>query len=307
MTDSLEGKEGAMLVSVYVPTKNRLSTLTLAVESVLSQDHTEVELLIVDDASTDGTWPYLQALAEKHAFVKVFRNEASKGACAARNMAIKASSGAFITGLDDDDEFTPDHLSSLLSYWLLLTMSGQTVPSCLYPQCFFRKGENLYESRKWSAVTSDDLIDVNRVGNQIFAPREHFFGAGLFDEGMPAWQDLEFFYRVVKQYGTARLLDKPTYVFDVTPRPDRISLGQKAKILSAAHKMIAAHANGNGRVAQRLLLQVYDDYYGFKVELADLIAFMKLGRWRDGYAQLGSKYVLGKLSGLKRKFGASSS
>jgi glycosyltransferase involved in cell wall biosynthesis len=289
-----------MRVSVYMPTKNRLASLQLAVESVLAQDHRDVELLVVDDASTDGTWPYLQELAAKHPTVKVFRNEVSKGACLARNMAIKASTGAYITGLDDDDEFTVDHVSALLTYWQVLAKGSPALPSCLYMQCLNRNGAQFYESKKRSAVDSEDLVDVNHIGNQIFAPREHFVGAGLFDESMPAWQDLEFFYRVVKRYGTARLLDKASYVFDVTPRPDRISSGQKKKILSAAQKMIAKHAQGDARFAQRLLLQVYGEYYGFEVDLADLIHFMKIGLWRKGYADLGGRYLSGKLAAFKR-------
>jgi glycosyltransferase involved in cell wall biosynthesis len=283
-----------MRVSVYVPTKNRLDLLRLAVNSVLGQTYPDVELIIVDDASTDGTWPYLLSLPGLYPNVKVFRNESSRGACVARNIAIRASTGDFVTGLDDDDEFLPDHLNSLISYWKVLTHGGGQAPACLYTQCVYRNGSSLRESRKMSNASAEDLIDVNAIGNQIFAPREHFLGAGLFDEGMPAWQDFEFFYRILRIYGKARLLDRATYVFDVTPRPDRISSGQKGKIMKAARLMIQKHANGNDRVAQRLLLQVYGDYYGFAVGWRDVWGFARLGLWKGGYRRMMSLWLLGR-------------
>lgn len=264
------------LVSVYIPTKNRLASLQAAVNSVLQQTHREVELIVTDDASTDGTWEYLQALSAQHANVRCIRHETSKGACAARNAAIQLSRGDFLTGLDDDDEFEVDHIESLLSFWFMLTAQDRKAPSCIYTQTVNRNGDQKTESKKISAVMHTELADANHIGNQIFAPREHFFSAGLFDESMPAWQDLEFFYRVVKNHGIARLLDKATYVFDVAPRPDRISSSNKHRILQAAYLMAKAHGPHDARFRQRLLWQVYGKHYGFSIDLKDVWLFCSI-------------------------------
>jgi glycosyltransferase involved in cell wall biosynthesis len=109
-----------MLVSIYMPTKNRLDMLKAAVESVRNQSYENVELIVVDEASTDGTAEYLKSISEVDSRIKVFRNEISRGACYARNIAIRASNGEFITGLDDDDEFKCNHISALVDYWYLL-------------------------------------------------------------------------------------------------------------------------------------------------------------------------------------------
>lgn len=182
-----------MLVSVYMPTKNRIKSLKVAVSSVLRQTYKNFELIIVDDASTDDTQSYLNELAKVDLRVKLFRNEVSKGAPHARNLAIKASQGVFVTGLDDDDEFKQNHLSALIEYWLYLSKYSSDKLSCIFSQNIYRYDNVLSESKKPSRVDHHNLFITNYIGNQIFAPRSHFIDAGLFDEIMPAWQDLEFF------------------------------------------------------------------------------------------------------------------
>ncbi|SEK52395.1 Glycosyltransferase involved in cell wall bisynthesis [Roseateles sp. YR242] len=278
------------LVSVYMPTQNRLASMRAAVESVLGQTYRNVELVVVDDGSTDETPAYLTEMAQRDPRLKVLRHEKGKGACAARNEAIRASTGVFLTGLDDDDEFKPHHIEALLAYWQLLTSMGDD-PSMLYVQYEFRSGDRAWYSAKVGRCTAEMMLDANHVGNQLFGPRERFISAGLFDEEMPAWQDLEFFYRILKLHGPARLLDLPTYVFDVSPRPDRISSKSKQKVLRACQLMFAKHGQNNGRVMQLMLLQVFSEYYGFRPDATDMRQFMKLGWWAEGWYQMVRRWL----------------
>src|SRR5690606_17116429 len=59
----------------------------------------------------------VRALMERDPRIRFFRSPSAKGACHARNLAISHANGEFITGLDDDDEFTTDRVSTLLSHW----------------------------------------------------------------------------------------------------------------------------------------------------------------------------------------------
>lgn len=93
------------LISIYIPTHNRRKLLERAVKSVQQQTYLNIELIIVDDGSSDSTWDYLNDIANKN--IRIFKHEQPLGACAARNLAIKHAKGKFITGLDDDDEFQP--------------------------------------------------------------------------------------------------------------------------------------------------------------------------------------------------------
>ncbi|CAA9889493.1 Glycosyltransferase involved in cell wall bisynthesis [Candidatus Methylobacter favarea] len=290
-----------MLVSIYLPTKNRLESMKAAVDSVLRQTYTNLELIIVDDGSTDGTADYLNELVRIDARVKFLRNEISRGACYARNRAIKASTGEFITGLDDDDEFISSHIGALVDYWSLLTTHSSTFPSCIYTQNIYKNNEVLSESKKMSRVEYTDLFEGNHIGNQIFAPRSHFIETGLFDENMPAWQDLEFFFRILKKFGAARLLDLNSYIFDISLRPDRISSAQKARILEASDRMITLHADNRDRGAQRFLLQAYGDYYNFPLTFKDLCIFLRHGFWWQGLKVMILNFLKRDFQNLKRK------
>lgn len=96
------------LISIYIPTHNRIELLKKAINSVLEQTYTNWELIVVNDASTDNTEEYLKKISSSDSRIRYFTNETPKGACYSRNIAIKNSSGKYITGLDDDDVFTKD-------------------------------------------------------------------------------------------------------------------------------------------------------------------------------------------------------
>jgi glycosyltransferase involved in cell wall biosynthesis len=282
-----------------MPTKNRLESLKLAVNSVLAQTHSDFELIVVDDGSTDSTESYMRSLMASDSRIIYVKNEVSKGAPYCRNLGILRAKGEFVTGLDDDDEFKPNHLKGLLEYWQLLEKNLTTPFSCIFTQDLTRNGHHFIEGQKRSHVNSVNLFEYNAIGNQIFAPKQRFIDAGLFNEKMPAWQDLEFYYRFLKAHGPARLLDIHSYVFDVTPRSDRISVGQKNRILEAYRLMTHHHAKHSRRYQQQLLLQVYSDYYGFDVNLWDYAKFMAKGFWLSGYKNLAKLMLRRKYRHLR--------
>lgn len=193
-----------LTISVYIPTRNRVGLLSAAVSSVLAQGFSDLELIVVDDASNDGTVSFLEFIARADARVRVLRNDSPRGAPAARNRAITQAAGEFVTGLDDDDQFEPQRLGALYKSWA--SFARYKVPlSCIFTQdIFVSHGKDIGVSKKRGTVEFSDLTETNHIGNQIFAPKSVFEGAGLFDEKLPAWQDLELFMRVVKRFGAAR-------------------------------------------------------------------------------------------------------
>jgi glycosyltransferase involved in cell wall biosynthesis len=93
-----------MLVSVIIPTFNRARTIERAVNSVLDQSWKQIEVIIVDDGSTDGT---VQLLAKYENKIRIIR-QTNQGASAARNAGIKAATGEIISFLDSDDSWLPE-------------------------------------------------------------------------------------------------------------------------------------------------------------------------------------------------------
>ena len=92
-----------MLVSAIIPTYNRAKTIERAVNSVLAQTWKEMEIIVVDDGSTDQTVEILKAYGTQ---IRVIRQQ-NGGASAARNTGIKAATGEIISFLDSDDEWLP--------------------------------------------------------------------------------------------------------------------------------------------------------------------------------------------------------
>lgn len=103
----------AVQVSVIIPIYNAAATLQAAAESVLSQDMTDLELLLIDDGSTDATPLICHRLAAADSRVQVVAQK-NAGICAARNRGLQLARGEYIAFCDDDDAFLPGALALLL-------------------------------------------------------------------------------------------------------------------------------------------------------------------------------------------------
>ena len=90
-------------LSVIMPAYNAAKTLPTALRSVLAQSWDNLEVLVVDDASTDETWSMIQAFAADDTRVKPFRHDFNRGAYGARNTGLCHASGDFVTVHDSDD------------------------------------------------------------------------------------------------------------------------------------------------------------------------------------------------------------
>jgi glycosyltransferase involved in cell wall biosynthesis len=98
------------LVSVVLPTHNRARSLPRAIESVLAQTHEPLELIVVDDGSTDETAEVLERFGKRITVIK----QPHAGPYAARNRALRHASGELVAFIDSDDAWHPDLLSSQL-------------------------------------------------------------------------------------------------------------------------------------------------------------------------------------------------
>lgn len=278
-------------VTVYMPTKNREVLLRKAVGSVLRQTYADLELIVVNDASTDGTAGYLDELARTESRVSVIHHAVSTGAPRCRNDAIKAARGLYVTGLDDDDEFHSGRIEALINYAQLLERAEQPF-SGIYTQDIGDYGDRQQISRKAGLATWKDLFICNDIGSQLFAKRSVFIEAGLFDEEMPAWQDLDLFMRIVKTSGPARLLDAALYTLNVEPRSDRISFGSKQRILRA-YARLASKWDVPVTMRQALFLQAFGRHYGYRPGMRDLVTFFSMGFSLRNMRTLSGLYVRG--------------
>jgi len=212
------------LVSVYLPTRNRAEQLPRAIRSVLRQDCPNLELLVVDDASTDLTSEVLARFAARDSRVRIFRQPVPSGAPAARNRAIREARGVFLAGIDDDDLMLPTRLSSLLDAYqdcYSLVCSARYVVSANRRWYAVRGGQRL-------EIGLDRLLTRNEVGNQALMRTDRVREIGMFDESQPAWQDYDLWTRLVARHGPALRLAEPTYVFFASAGPGTITNSAEA-------------------------------------------------------------------------------
>ncbi|HVJ02719.1 MAG TPA: glycosyltransferase family 2 protein [Sphingomonas sp.] len=112
------------LFTVVIPTFNRRDAVVEAVRSALGQSVADIEVIVVDDGSTDGTPSAIAAIGDERIHVIVQDNA---GAAAARNRGVAYARGRYVAFLDSDDRFLPDHLADLLP---LLAQGDDVVAYC---------------------------------------------------------------------------------------------------------------------------------------------------------------------------------
>ncbi|WP_413725047.1 glycosyltransferase [Sodalis sp. RH16] len=254
------------LVTIYIPTYNRLNLLKRAIESVRNQTYTNLEIIVVDDKSSDGTQEFLEKISLADTRIKFILKEQNSGACISRNMAIEHATGLYITGLDDDDFFPKnrieilvdninllDEYSFLYTYYLTLTKSGK-----------FKK-TRFVSFLLPTIISSRDILFKNIIGNQCFTLTERMKEAGKFTPEMPAWQDLDLFYRLLikGKYKKAYLIKVPLYIQDTSHDLNRITLSNKKKI-NDAFELFCTRNFVVGK--EKSILQAQLISYGIKVK-----------------------------------------
>lgn len=222
------------LVTIYIPTYNRLELLKRAVKSVQEQTYRNLEIIIVDDCSTDGTQDYLIQLAQQDQRIRYFFKEKNSGACVSRNIAIENATGEFITGLDDDDYFFRERIEKfilnkeLLNYYSFIFSENYIEINGEYKFSDFYK-------LKPKIVKANDLLFSNIIGNQCFTKTKRMALYGKFSKNLTAWQDMDVWYRFLKleKNHKAYKIKNQTYVQDISHELGRISTSNKKnKILN---------------------------------------------------------------------------
>lgn len=184
------------LVSVVIPTRNRIQHLPGAIRTVLDQSERDIEVIIVDDGSSDGTPVYLRGLSAREPRVRVVRNDISLGAGGARSQGVQLASAPFIAFNDDDCGWNPEKLRLMLDRFRqspdlgvvfspiqLKLPSGETVTVGATPP----------SSPEWRY----HLFRHGTVGPQgLMIRREVFLGVGGFDATLPRIEDWDLWLRL---------------------------------------------------------------------------------------------------------------
>ncbi len=226
--------ERYQLVTALITTHNRLNLLKRAVESVLNQTYPNIELVIVDDASTDSTQEWCKSLIEYSSnalppirYIRIQPAD-SKGGNYARNVGIKAARGKYVAFLDDDDEWLPDKVSLQVvvhqQYNCGVVYGGRIVEKiatdgtatflpCSITRLIPYQGD----------VSKKILTDIFTTTSILSVSRDLLFDVGLFDENLKFWQEYELSIRLA-QKTPFYFVDKPVIHYRVDEKdPARLT------------------------------------------------------------------------------------
>ncbi len=185
-------------ISVIIPTYNREDTISRAIDSVLSQTFKDYELIIVDDGSDDNTREMVKKYENK---INLITNSTNLGQNVARNIGLKASNGKYISYLDSDDEFHPNHLEEVYNLLEVLPDNyGGVLTSC----------RDIYAEDNKLRHTYDGKITKEKLGKGLYR-----YVAGLttltfksrilkdidgHDENITSSTDVDFYFQILDEY-----------------------------------------------------------------------------------------------------------
>ena len=178
-------------VSVIIPTHDRAAVLGRAIESVLAQSLKPLEVIVVDDGSSDDT---AALVGQRYPRVRFLRQQ-NRGVSAARNAGIELARGEWLAFLDSDDEWLPGKLAAQRD---ALAASGDRL--CHTEEIWVRNGKRVNAMRKHEK--SGGRIYRRCLPLCVISPssvvihREVFAARGLFDEALPACEDYDLWLRI---------------------------------------------------------------------------------------------------------------
>lgn len=208
-----------MKVSVIVPVYNCIDELSRCVKSIVSQTYSELEIILVDDGSTDGSSALCDKLADRDARIKVI-HQANKGASAARNAGLKTAVGDYITFVDSDDSMDEDLCGCLLD---LAVQHNAEVSQCGYKRIDGADTKPVGNSGRVVVQNRDEALDCFLKGimftGSVWAKlyRSDLIKNIRFDEDLCINEDVLFNFKAFSQMKTSVFADLPKYNYYVRP------------------------------------------------------------------------------------------
>lgn len=247
---SSAGSGSGALVSVIVPAFDAAATIALALASVQAQTHRDLQIIVVDDASTDGTVEVVRRLATGDERIELVRADRNRGAYACRNMALERARGRFVTVHDADDWVHPERIARQVAdlerhpgapanatYWVRVDRDLVFRPADRHPYKL-----------------------VGKSTASLMVRRELFGVIGRWDEMARGAADFELLKRLEARFGPVRHLDRHL--------PLAVSLRAPGSLTGDSATGIASlwHLNG----ARRQYLEAFTAWHrsdGFPGEL----------------------------------------
>lgn len=186
-----EWSESDMLISVIMPIFNRERYLDAAIASIVHQTYPYLELILVDDASTDTSWEIARRWMDRDSRIRLYRNSSNQGIFYSRNRGVQEAQGSYIAFLDSDDIAEPQRFEAQMG----LLLSGYDLVGS---SITFIDSRDKILGVEVVATTKDEIEKKMRYtlplpNPTLLAKREVFHKVGAYR--FPCAEDYDFFLR----------------------------------------------------------------------------------------------------------------
>lgn len=218
-------------ISIIIPTYNREKLIKRSIQSVLKQTYKNIEIIVVDDASTDNTKKVVKSIRNKK--VKYIRLDKNQGACHARNIGLEKATGEYIAFQDSDDIFHNEKLEEQLKNLKKNKADLDFCKICINQNdtSFLVPNEQQEINIKENKIL-DELCNGNFISTQAILVKKDVFKKYLFDESMSRLQDYDLVLRMANDikisYTNKVLVDLYTQDDSIGKNPKKL---RKAIIL----------------------------------------------------------------------------
>ena len=230
-------------VSVIIPTYNRASFLRRSVRSVLEQSYTDLEIVIVDGGSTDGTRDVIEAFDDDR--LRIHYRKRPQGLSSARNKAMELATGEYIAFLDDDDRLAPSAIETLVD---ALVDRPEGCAGAFGGWLTVRNGgETAIRSVPTGTISFEDIRERNVIGGPsgTLFRTSVFETVGTFDESLPAREDVDMWMRILDRYTMVGidevLYERSMHDDQLVDDPEKMLYGHEQIIDRYGESMTDAH------------------------------------------------------------------
>jgi glycosyltransferase involved in cell wall biosynthesis len=208
-------------LSVIIPAFNAAKTLAASIESILAQRENGIEIVVVDDGSTDKTADVMQSYGDR--IVPVF--QMNRGASAARNAGLKCSSADLIKFLDADDYLLPGSLANQIHHAQSLDSNSISFGRTLawFQSSGIIRPHGARDAREDNQDAIDNLIINTPVTASLIYPKGVIDRIGGFDGRVSLMDDFDLFVRAVMAGCKVVACAAPIYVYCQYDSGDRLS------------------------------------------------------------------------------------
>lgn len=285
------------LVSVIIPAFNRADTIERAINSVLYQTYEDLELIVVDDASSDHTNDIINELKSKDPRIIYIKHTKNMGAAVARNTGIKNHKGEYIAFLDSDDLWLPDKLEKQLN---AIDRPSPNI-GVVYSSVLRVEAENVFFEQSFKGHKSGyiykDLLYNNFIPSSAILVRGSCFDEiGLWDDNLTCFQDWDLVLRLSKNYEFIYLPDLLVIQYDQRQSITNIPKGRDIAALYLMEKY-CCDINDNNKILSNFQILIAKNAFLNKRYNRSLIFFLK-GIYNNPYKLKNYMVMLSSFLGI---------